>query len=939
MSVTRVMVVEDESIIALSLGKSLERLGYEVVDTVTTGEEAARKARELAPDLVLMDIVLAGRMDGIAAAREIRKGSDIPIIYLTANADAATVESARDTMPYGYLNKPINERDLLTNVDSAIHQHRMERRLRESEEKYRGLIENLNDIILSTDEKGIVTFISPQVREIAGYDESEVTGRSIIDFIYPEDRTLVGRMFDAGNAGFAQKGEFRVVSKSGALIWLRTSGRPSFVQGRFTGVRGILSDITKQREAEEAVARVNSEIAMANEELESTNEEFETQNRELIAARDELMEQEAMLRSILRVAPVGIGIVRDRVLGWTNTMLNDMTGYPEEELAGKNARILYPSDEDYEYVGIEKYRQIQERGTGTVETRWRRKDGSIIDIMLSSTPIDQSNLGAGVIFTAMDITERKHAERALAESEEKYRHLMDNMSDSLWVLDLKTMKFIYNSPSSVNILGYTEEESREHSVADVVTPEYLDLVAKAMKEELERDGSPGVDPDRTRMIELEQIHKDGSLVWCEMTMRFLRDESGRPDRILGVSRNITGRKRTEQALAESEEKFRLLVEHSPFPITVLDNATGRFTYSNRALAGVFGYTAVDVPNLHDWWEAAYPDPAYRKKRREAWDKALEEIGRTGIASSPQEADMRCKDGSVKRIEYRLMNLGKKSALIMNDVTEKKRTQEMMIQTEKMSSLGGLAAGMAHEINNPLGIVLQGVQAVLSRLSTDSPRNREVAERTGSGLEAMRAYLEEREVFDYLAGIQDAGHRAAKIVSNMLQFSRRSETAIAPVDINALIEKTIEIASNDYDLKKSYDFKTIHIIRDFDADLPKVSCSETGIGQVVFNLMKNAAQSLSTVKGPGFKPSMAMKTWREGKHVVLEISDNGSGIDPSVMPRVFEPFFTTKTAGTGTGLGLSVSYYIVTTIHRGTISVSNGPDGGAAFIIKLPFGGA
>ncbi|MBN2078076.1 MAG: PAS domain S-box protein [Spirochaetes bacterium] len=674
MSGRRILVVEDEVVIALGLARSLERLGYEAADTVSTGEEAVARALELVPDLVLMDIILAGPMDGVAAARRIREEADIPVIYLSANADAATVERARDTMPYGYLNKPINERDLMTGIDAALQQHRMDRRLRESEEKYRGLVESLNDMVIATDERGTVTYVSPQVKDITGYEVHEVEGRNFNEFTHPEDRQMLAEMFAAGVMGAAQNREYRVVSREGETIWVRTSGRPVFTRGRFAGVSGVITDITERKRAEEEVTRANRELAAANEELravveelESTNEEFEAINRELLGARDELSEKEALFRSILRAAPIGIGIVRDRVLGWTGGMMSEITGYSGEELEGRSARMLYLSDGDYEYVGKEKYRQIGERGTGSVETRWRRKDGSIIDIILSSTPLDQSNPGAALIFTALDITERKRAERSLAESEEKYRHFMENLSDSLWVLDLKTMKFIYNSPQSVHILGYTQEESKALSPEDVVTPDSLGVVARVLAEELERDGLPGVDPDRTRMMEIEQIHRDGSIVWCEMTMRFLRDGSGNPDRILGVSRNITDRRRMEQVLAESEERFRLLVEHSPFPISILDNATGRVTYSNRTMAEVLGYTIEEVPNLDKWWKAAYPDPAYREKNRVAWEQAL-----AGAVKDAMESDVRCRDGSVRRIEFRFMPMGDTTAVIMNDVTGKRQ---------------------------------------------------------------------------------------------------------------------------------------------------------------------------------------------------------------------------------------------------------------------------
>jgi PAS domain S-box-containing protein len=166
------------------------------------------------------------------------------------------------------------------------------------------------------------------------------------------------------------------------------------------------------------------------------------QNRVIIAheniterkrAEDTLKKNQQEIHSIFRAAPTGIGMVRDRVICKANDRLAEMTGYSEEELIGQSARIMYPSDDDYEYVGTEKYRQIALNGTGTVETKWKRKDGTITDVLLSSTPMDFDDLSTGVTFTALDITEIKEKELKLSESEEKYRSMMDSLEDLVYI--------------------------------------------------------------------------------------------------------------------------------------------------------------------------------------------------------------------------------------------------------------------------------------------------------------------------------------------------------------------------------------------------------------------------------------------------------------------------------------------------------------------------
>jgi len=250
-------------------------------------------------------------------------------------------------------------------------------------------------------------------------------------------------------------------------------------------------------------------------------------------------------------------------------------------------------------------------------------------------------------------------------------------------------------------------------------------------------------------------------------------------------------------------------------------------------------------------------------------------------------------------------------------------------------VGGLAAGMAHEINNPLGAILQGSQNILRRITPDMPQNRAVAEAIGIDLDRLNRYLEQRRVLHFLEGIREAGARAAKIVADMLSFSRRSESRFAPVDLEDLLETVLRLAASDYDLKKKYDFKRIAIQRDYDPTLRLVYCDKTEIEQVILNLLKNAAQAMAEDSAPF--PTITLRTLREPHYVLIEVIDNGPGMDEKTLKRIFEPFFTTKEVGSGTGLGLSVSYFIVTEQHRGKLAVASKPGQGACFSIRLPIG--
>jgi signal transduction histidine kinase len=270
-----------------------------------------------------------------------------------------------------------------------------------------------------------------------------------------------------------------------------------------------------------------------------------------------------------------------------------------------------------------------------------------------------------------------------------------------------------------------------------------------------------------------------------------------------------------------------------------------------------------------------------------------------------------------------------------DVTTRAQLEEIMIQTEKMMSVGGLAAGMAHEINNPLGGILQSAQNIRRRTGPELPANHRAATALGTDMDTIQAYLERRGVLRMLDGISDSGQRAAAIVANMLNFSRRSTSNHAPTDLHALIERTLALAASDYDLKKRYDFRKVNVERTFDPGLPPVPCTPTEIEQVLLNLFKNAAQAMSAMDPPPDTPTLTVTTRKGPGYAEIRVRDNGPGIGPENRKRIFEPFFTTKAPGEGTGLGLSVSYFIVTSNHKGTIILDSEPGHGAEFIIRLP----
>ena len=290
--------------------------------------------------------------------------------------------------------------------------------------------------------------------------------------------------------------------------------------------------------------------------------------------------------------------------------------------------------------------------------------------------------------------------------------------------------------------------------------------------------------------------------------------------------------------------------------------------------------------------------------------------------------------------YPLMGgAGRGVVIRIDDITQRLSLEEMMVQSEKMLSVGGLAAGMAHEINNPLGAILHNVQNIRRRLSPDLPKNLEHAERVGVELDTVNRYLQSREVPQLLDGIQQAGARAAKIVTHMLSFSRRSNRQMAPCDLPALIDQAVEIAGNDFDLAIGFDFKGQAIIRQFDPALGPVPGTANELEQVLLNLLKNAAQAIHLREDDSEPGRIILRTRLNPPWAEIQVEDNGIGMSESVRKRTFEPFFTTKEIGQGTGLGLSVSYFIITNNHKGQMEVQSTLGQGTCFTLRLPLAGS
>ncbi len=396
--------------------------------------------------------------------------------------------------------------------------------------------------------------------------------------------------------------------------------------------------------------------------------------------------------------------------------------------------------------------------------------------------------------------------------------------------------------------------------------------------------------------------------------------------------DITDRKKTELALMKSERNYRQIFDATSDAIFIHDGKTGEILDANARMISMYGYNKEETLGMTaDQFSSGIPPYDQTNALRK-----IDQAKKAGAQMFEWQAKKKSGEFFWVEVNLRFSKIAEEERFIavVRDITERKKTHEIMIQTEKMLSVGGLAAGMAHELNNPLGGMLQGAQNVLRRLSSDLRANIDVAGETGIDLQNLQNYLEKRQIFSSLNGIQASGKKAANIISNMLKFSRKSESTMRPADLAGLIRSTVELARTDYNLKKQYDFRNITITEEFDSHLLPVTCIEIEIEQVILNLLGNSAYAMANnVKG--IQSLIILRLINEGKRVRIEVEDNGHGMNEETRHRIFDPFYTTKPEGEGTGLGLSVSYMIITNNHNGTIEVESEPGKGTKFIIKLP----
>lgn len=760
---------------------------------------------------------------------------------------------------------------------------------REFEEKFQAIFDNSPYSIAFNALDGTYLDANKAFLSRWGISREEALARSVQDLatVDNDERLRFIQMLERD--GTFSNMETKISKPDGGVGYVLFSA--SLVSlGGLTSVLSTAVDVTSLKEAEQNVKRWRQKFDLTTAAAKLTFYEYDVDND---------------------------------VLTWSGSML-DVLGYDPQEMRGGLdvwTALLHPEDVDRATALFEE--ALSQRKRYIIEYRLRRKDGSYADVfeygqMFAKTP-DSPRRVLGII---QDVSEAKRTEKALMQSEEKYRAIFNNAPIGIFRTSYAG-RFLEANPTLARMLGYRDRDELRSSVESLDTDIYPHPHTR--RDMLE---SLLVSPDGIRR-DIEFKRKDGSPFYAVINASLQFDESGRPAYLDGTIEDITTRKAAEDSLRQSEEKFASIFRLSPDAIVLFGLDTQRIQDVNDAFVALFGFSREEVLGKTTLELGLYKTPALRDR--------LYELMHENQIIRDFELTAHGKDGEEIRclLSCQVIGINGRSLVfaVIRDLREMKRMQQLMIQTEKMQSLGGLAAGMAHEINNPLGIIVQGVQNVTRRLDPLLEPNIEVAKRHELDLHRLGMFLEERNIFRYLQGIRDAGERAAAIVSNMLSFSRNSERTFSSNDLSAIASKAFELAGKDFDLKKHYDFRRLNIVREYDPDLPLVPCVGTEIEQVLLNLVRNAAQAMA--RSGMENPTLTVRTKKMRDWAVIEVEDNGPGIPKDDLSRVFEPFYTTKKIGEGTGLGLSVSYFIITNNHHGHLTASSREGRGTKFVISLP----
>lgn len=582
---------------------------------------------------------------------------------------------------------------------------------------------------------------------------------------------------------------------------------------------------------------------------------------------------------------------------FANQRATEITGIPKDELLGRNFfSVIGKEDKDFLMGTVKKGEGVGEKFCTEMRILTPRGEVKEAEVCIASSRSESGDIKTYAYIR--DITARKKFERELQESEEKLRTLFERVRHGLFISS-KEGKFLDCNKALLEMLGYASKE--EFLKIDIVRDLYVHPEdRKIFQERIERDGF-------VKDMEVEFKKKNGEKITVLLTGHPIKDQKGEIIGYEGINLDITERKRIEDELREANEFLMNLIESSVDGIIAAD-MKGNIIIFNKGAEVLTGYKAEEViGKIHI--TQIYPPGIAKEVMRRLRSPEYGGVGKL----LPTQFNVVNKFGEKIPIQLsatliydssgqEIASVGIFTDLRPRLMMEKKlqETHLQLVSSEKMASLGKLAAGIAHEINNPLG----GILIYASLMKEDLPEG-----------DPKRADLERI--------VQEAG-RCKDIVKSLLEFARQTEPKKEPVDINRAIHDGL------FFLVNQALFHNIEIVKNLDPFLPFVQGNAGQLKQVFMNIIVNAAEAMH---GSG---KLTITTIRspDGRSVLIEFTDTGEGIPEENLSRIFDPFFTTKDVGKGTGLGLATSYGIIEE-HGGKIRVKSQVGKGSTFTIELP----
>jgi PAS domain S-box-containing protein len=475
----------------------------------------------------------------------------------------------------------------------------------------------------------------------------------------------------------------------------------------------------------------------------------------------------------------------------------------------------------------------------------------------------------------------------------------------VYIFDIVEWRLLYVNQRVESMLGYSLEQINEMGSAF-----FDEIVHPGDSHRLRALNRRYRDVGDEQILELEfrMRRADGSWRWAHnRTAVFQRDPDGAPTRIIGTIEDVTKKRQAKEAIARAHQELRDVIQHMPDAVMLIRG--GRVVFLNTAGIGFFGVSHPEQVVGGDVLDLVHPD------ERDAARKRIVQLAQTGQPMPPRESRMLRANGDTVPVEVSGGHLirfegGQANLIVIRDITERKKFQARLLLADRMASVGTLAAGIAHEINNPLAYVVGNLGYLatrVARLSDDLP---------------------DVDVDDVLEACEEArggAERVQTIVDDLRSFSRVDDQKMGPVDVHSVLESSLKLAGTELE-------RRARVVKSF-TPVPPVRASESRLGQVFLNLLVNAIQALPE-DGKRDDHEIRLVTRLQHGYVMVEVRDSGPGIPPEIMDHVFDPFFTTKPVGVGTGLGLSICHSLVTTLG-GEIHVESETGGGTTFRVLLP----